>query len=1507
MSTSKLIVVLGMHRSGTSAITRGLQVMGVELGARLMPPVAAVNAKGFWEDIDITELNVKILDALALDWHYISPITDDDIEKLRTEGYFLKAVELLREKIGNAPVYGFKDPRVAKLLPFWKQVFAHYGLQTSYLIALRHPLSVAKSLAKRDGFDVRKSYWLWLEHTLTILANSANTRQIVVDYDRLMQSPQVELHRVAAAFQLPIDVRKLDDYAESFLDKDLRNTIYQPEDLLRDKACPPLVYEIYTTMLDVASEKEQLHNPAIQRKITTWLDEFNRIGSTLALVDDLFEKNASLDSSLTQLTNRSTRAITEKDENIAHLNRLLGENEEHIKSLGLQLSKLSEMVAEMQTSHSWRLTAPLRRVVFNVRKAVQILRSARHAVYRSGGLRPAGRKAARLLYSEGFSGIRARLRHEINFMAQPDANDELPVSVEAAFSVVPHYIDPQLDLFPAKAAAHKSVAVHLHLFDFDIPEILINYLNNIPIPYDIYVSVSESPDSAHVASILGSRLAHARKVIVETTPDRGQDIAPFVVQFGSRLAQYDLVGHIYAKNGLDGKHLSDSCKYTLDRLLGPAGCGAGRLMHIIDLLGQNAKTVYSERHSLNINDLSGWAGSYDMAGAILKAHTQLSVEDFPEVEFPQESMFWARVDCLKAFLSLPLDYDEFPAEPLPEKGTMVHALKRLVLIFANQAGGNNIRIHQEDSIRDYKYYEEQCDYSQSVVHHDIKILAYYLPQFHPTPENDEWHGKGFTEWTKVKAANPLFEGHYQQHIPHSDIGYYLLDSPATLHRQAELMRKSGVYGQVFYHYWFSGKLILENPARILLDNPDINMPFCFCWANENWTRRWDGNEKEILLGQNYSADDARSFIHYLIPFFRDRRYITVDGRPVLFIYRSSSIPDPKEYLSIWESECSSAGLQRPYVVAVLTRGATHPGDFGMDAGTERVLHDWTDGAVPNIKHSLRPYQPVNGSVLAYDEVAKFYKAQEEVKDFTYFRSLTPTWDNTARYGSDAILLHGSTPSAFQDWLQKSVDYTQSTLPDDRRFILVNAWNEWAEGAHLEPDTRFGYSYLNSVGRVLSGIDYAENPDSTYSSLADVHLHIELTEDALEQLRLDTYLSARFISCLANSSIFNTCSKVSINTHEFAEDLPLAFPSAVSTETSDHFIVQFRRIVLFDAFAIERMLRTACCCLGSGVISNAYGNDLLPVSRTENGSVDTTAVQTAPLVLLPAASTCGHKNFRIRSDAHSFAALPNSRSLDQLPTVTTIIRFHKNADYDALKRALYCLIAMHECVVIPMIAAQDLGDDQTAALHGLLNSIPWPKGFEPIVRHFNSPQGNGDLRSRMLNESLRDVTTRYASFLDYDDLLMPNAYSWLIGRLERTGKAISFGRVYSTAFDCSTGEILERQRKFEYGNSYEDFVGHNHAPIHSFMLDTQQIDMSNIVYFDDQRYMEDYLLTLQLFKRDNADWDGLRQNVYIGDYIHSVDRAHTLAFSNESDRDALLRNLEYRSCEQRIKDIRKRLS
>ena len=334
-SNKKLLVVLGMHRSGTSAITRGLQVLGVNLGDTLHEAAEGINDKGFWEDIDLHALDVEMLAALDSDWHHITPILHSDMTMLRSKGYFLRAVELLRQKMSTAPVFGFKDPRVAKLLPFWKEVFSYCQFDVRFILAVRHPISVVKSLAKRDGFDAEKSYFLWLDHMITSLAGSAGEKRVLVDYDRLMQLPENELARIAKATELKIDPVELQSYEDEFLDQKLRHTVYDLNDLSLENACPPLVREIYAELLDVASDKIQIEDIALQRKVELWAGEFDRLKSALVLIDKLYTQTVKHNEQIACLNNE-----------IANINQVLAERDAYIQRL--------------ITSKSWLITKPLR-------------------------------------------------------------------------------------------------------------------------------------------------------------------------------------------------------------------------------------------------------------------------------------------------------------------------------------------------------------------------------------------------------------------------------------------------------------------------------------------------------------------------------------------------------------------------------------------------------------------------------------------------------------------------------------------------------------------------------------------------------------------------------------------------------------------------------------------------------------------------------------------------------------------------------------------------------------------------------------------------------------------------------------------------------------------------------------------------------------------------------------------------------------------------------------------
>jgi len=1534
MGHKRIVVVAGMHRSGTSAVTRALQVLGVDLGENLMASTDGNNEKGFFEDLEVNRLNEELLQAVGHTWHSLEPMGERELAAADLDEYRERAEEILSRKLDLTSLFGLKDPRMARLLPFWQEVFSDLKADVGYVIACRHPASVARSLQKRDGFDLEKGYWLWLEHNLHCLRNTKGQARIVVDYDWLMDDPARQIGRMAACLDLKFDPDgpAFASYAQDFLHPELRHNYAPAKEPAQnghapggqgfEERMPPGASELYDLLLDLAADKLEFHDEKYIQRLSRIEDKFAANRAALGYLRICDDRAMQAEERLAEAEHR----MRELGQDVQDLSRHVSGLEEQVEELKQavsgrdgQIADLNRAIEDILASRSWRITAPFRALGDYGRGMRNGFRLLPALVRRGGSLSATGRKALRVLRHEGLPGVRARIRQvrQAGLAGRdPFAVPDVSGYCHPRPRIVPRYIDP---CAAPPAVGSLSIAVHVHFFYPEMLEEFAARLKAIPCPFDLFVSVPQKLETQTITDRFSSVLPQARDVVVEQVPNRGRDIGPLIVQFGARLAQYEVIAHFHTKKSPHCSTLSGWCSHILDILLGPQDQGETTAASILHMLQTWACVVFPEGQNRILQDKSGWAGNYELAAHLLRTYTDKDISEYPMVAFPQGGMFWARASCLREFLTLPLSFSDFPREPIPADGTLAHALERVLLIFADGHKGQKVRLHKGDSIPDYRFYESQGDFSSSQVHDDLKVLAYYLPQFHPIPENDEWHGKGFTEWTKVRKANPLFEGHYQQHIPHPDIGYYLLDTPDTLRMQAELMRKAGVHGQIFYHYWFSGKLILERPARMLLEHADIDMPFCFCWANENWTRRWDGNEQDVLLSQTYSEQDARDFIRYMRPFFEDSRYIRVDDRPVLFVYRPASMPDPQKYLAVWNQECRSWGLPGPYVVGVLTRGAKSPVPFGMDAGVERPLHDWTDGAVPDIRDQLFAYEPLRGSVLPYDQVADFYIAQTEDKDFTWFRSVIPMFDNTPRYGPEALLVHGSTPEKFQEWLERARDWSKDHLPEDRRFVVINAWNEWAESAHLEPDSRYGWAYLNAVGRALSGIFYGAdiNPGPVLSD--NLNIRIQIGEPAAEVLENDSWLRKRFLRCLAQSTVFSSC-QVSLDCGRIQTEVRSSLPEQarlLSKDKQPDFFLQVRKPALFAPQVIEKMLQTACHSPGSVVIPNAYDRCCpFPAQATKNGSVHSWDAFQAPLLLLPAGQEQEYKNFRMRPDASAFVSYPGGQEAEKLPRITTIIRVHQGTDFKVLERALFSLAAMEDCVVIPLVTAQGLNEDQMQDLESLLATYPAktddredvPAGQEssPGVLPFVPNGPDEDMRCTMLNEGLKAVRNRYAGFLDHDDLLMSHAYSYLLQRMRTSGKAAAFGRVYSTAWDSRTGLIKERKKEFVHGRCFQDFWDVNPAPVHSFLLDVSRMDVENLEYHPQQCYLEDYYLTLQLLTPENTDWESLQEDVYIGDYMHDVSTFQSLACWDEQDREGIVASPEYRRCEQRIHELKRRL-
>jgi hypothetical protein len=341
-----------------------------------------------------------------------------------------------------------------------------------------------------------------------------------------------------------------------------------------------------------------------------------------------------------------------------------------------------------------------------------------------------------------------------------------------------------------------------------------------------------------------------------------------------------------------------------------------------------------------------------------------------------------------------------------------------------------------------------------------KALAFYQPGFHPTVENDEWHGPGFTEWTLVNGAQPLYPGHLQPHVP-ADLGYYDLRLPEVRQAQAELASSHGIYGFVYYHYWFHGTRLLERPFDEVLASGSPDFPFALCWANQQWTDREGGGSGRLLMPQAFSDADDLAHIRWLATAFADDRYITIDGRPLMLIHRAQQLPDPKRTFDLWREEAQKVGLPDLYLCWVESQGPPPGGPvaFGLDASVGFL--PFTD------EHAPGPFERDRGHrVLDYRSVATAASAEPGVP-WKRFPSVMVGWDDTARGPHGATVVEGATPEAYEQWLRRTVDSVRD-VPDEENYLFITAWNQWADGSHLEPDRRHGRAFLEATRAVLLG-------------------------------------------------------------------------------------------------------------------------------------------------------------------------------------------------------------------------------------------------------------------------------------------------------------------------------------------------------------------------------------------------------------------------------------------------------
>jgi len=363
-----------------------------------------------------------------------------------------------------------------------------------------------------------------------------------------------------------------------------------------------------------------------------------------------------------------------------------------------------------------------------------------------------------------------------------------------------------------------------------------------------------------------------------------------------------------------------------------------------------------------------------------------------------------------------------------------------------------------------------------------KLISFYLPQYHPIPENDEWWGEGFTEWRNVSQAQPRFHGHYQPHVP-GKFGYYDLRLTEVRSLQAKAAAANGISGFCYYHYWFNGRMLLDRPFREVLESGTPDFPFCLCWANENWTRAWDGLDRQVLIRQDYTESDAEAHIKWFINAFSDPRYIKISGKPLLLIYRPDHILDTVNTIKLWRDMVKIAGFPDLYLCAVkngyvdltdakiLSMGYDalvdfQPNriDFPPPAGSKQFAYRAARKWLPNGIYQWLKTSSSAVNIVNYQAMVKGLIRKKWPREYKKFPCVFPSWDNSARRKTPTVI-QNLDPSSYGEWLKASLANVDS-YPDEEKIVFINAWNEWAEGCHLEPDLRLGSAFLEETRRLI---------------------------------------------------------------------------------------------------------------------------------------------------------------------------------------------------------------------------------------------------------------------------------------------------------------------------------------------------------------------------------------------------------------------------------------------------------
>lgn len=607
------------------------------------------------------------------------------------------------------------------------------------------------------------------------------------------------------------------------------------------------------------------------------------------------------------------------------------------------------------------------------------------------------------------------------------------------------------------------LAVLVHVFYPDLLDELLSQLTTIPVDFDLLVTNA----TGYALQLDSAAAGNVRHSLVLDVDNHGRDIWPMaqVVNAGL-LDPYELVLKVHTKRS--------AWRESHDVLAGSGGEWRESLLS--GLLGtrQNVEQIvgaFAEQPDLGIVTADGslagpehWGADLGLTRELLR-RLELTVDDPDRLQFAAGSFYWTRAFVLQGLRAFQFSAADFDAEGGHIDGTTAHAVERAIGLLSREAGlslATRGALPPADADAWTRYRVDAPRRSR------VRLVPFYLPQFHPTPENDRWWGTGFTEWTNVASAQPVYQGHNQPNLP-GELGFYDLRLDEVRSEQTLLARNHGIEAFMYYYYWFAGRRLLDVPLGRLIAS-DLEKSFCIMWANENWTRRWDGRTEDVLMGQDYTRVPATEFIDDVLPMLRDRRYLRVEGMPLLAVYRVGQIPNHAAVIAHWREQARKGGVGELLILAVDVADEFD----GLSGGYAEAGLDGILGFPPhNLQWDWLPHAPLRvdsrfqGNLLSYRAIVEDARRRLLHQPDTAYPGVLVNFDNTPRRQWAPDLWYGANPYTFRRWLAAACGAVAHREPE-QRLVFVNAWNEWAEGAVLEPTRRFGRSYLHAVRDVMYG-------------------------------------------------------------------------------------------------------------------------------------------------------------------------------------------------------------------------------------------------------------------------------------------------------------------------------------------------------------------------------------------------------------------------------------------------------